>query len=264
MSAAAGNNNSKINFSEMMSGNSGYKVIKIQLPSSIYDSWVKQKKGQVLGKITLDKPLKDIGEEQERNSGTLNCSCTEAKCSISLDPIRDNNLIVFNENNNNNEFSLEGVVTHSCRAVVTEKPIASKRSGGAAVIGRGSFAASVTTTKEYQKMSDKIEEERRKKNAETSERKRKLERERESRKVEPKKKVARSETMAKEEDFTDKLIKAFSSEKELTMDQIKERTKQEGRFKFKEVLERYCDNKGGKYSLKDSAKHLFASYLNYK
>lgn len=243
---ASGNN--KINFSEVMSGNSGYKVIKIQLPSSIYDKWVRQKKGEVIGKITLDKPVKDIGEQQERNIGTLNCSCTEAKCSITLDPIKDNN-IVFNEDAEG--YSIEGVLTHSCKAIVTQDPAADRKDDG-----RSAFSARVTTDKEIEMLE-------RKKNAEASKQAAapigvKRAPAREAHKAEPNKKAAKIGTIDKGE-FVERLIKAFSGSPELTLDQIKEKTRQEGRFRFKGALEEYCNLKDGKYTLKDSIKGLIGN-----
>lgn len=245
--ASTGSDKNKIQYSEMMSGNSGYKVIKIQLPSTIYDNWSRKKRGEVLGKITLDKAIKGVDEQQERDRGTLTCSCTGAKCSLGLDPIKDNSLIVFNEDGEG--FSLEGVVTHSCKAIVTEKPTINS---SIAEAGKRNFTAQVMTGKEEKSKADERKAEASRIAAESVKHKRGAAIE--TRKEEPSKKVSRT-GMTKEE-FAEKLFRILMESDGLTLDEIKEKTHQIGRFKFKEVVDEYCDYKDGKYTLKASIRNL--------
>lgn len=245
--ASTGSGDNKIQYGEMMSGNSGYKVIKIQLPSSIYDTWARKKKGEVLGKITLDKAIKNVDEQQEKERGTLSCSCTRAKCSLTLDPVRDNSLIVFNEDGEG--YSLEGVVTHSCKAIVTNNPSITKNSARA---GKGSFTAHVISGKEDENASAERKAEAARIAAESVRHKRGAAVE--AHKEEPSKKVARPGLS--KGDFAGKLHAILKDSEGLTLDEIKEKTGQGGRFKFKDVIDEYCDYNDGKYTLKPSFKNL--------
>lgn len=242
---AAGNANSntdanagEIQFKEMMCGKAGSKVIKVQLPSNVYNDWVKLGKGNEVGKLVINKPVKDIEEQQVRLVGTLACTCTGTECRLSLEPIRDVNLVVYNEDKEG--YSLEGVVTHSGRSTVTHAGTKGSANGKNA---KPATVARIVSEDQVKANEDEKPEEY------------KREAEGVRHRDEPAKKVAKTRGSLKEK-FIDRLINAFTVTPELTLDQIKEKTGQERGFRFKDVLNEYCNCRDGIYTLKESTKAL--------